>query len=126
MKNSRVWRNAYVKVQLSAAPIHNWTALHVWLTIFAEEAPYNTMYQEQVDRIGCYMCPASDLATIANIKARYPNLWAEWQNKMEGYQSGLGLSDEWLHGGWRNKERFERTQTASGKTDVNQMDMYGD
>ena len=114
MKNPRVWRNAYVQVQLSAAPIHNWTALHVWLTIFAKEAPYNTVYQEQVDRIGCYMCPASDLATIENIKKRYPDLWSEWQEKMEGYQAGLGLSDEWLSGGWRNKERFERTQAASG------------
>jgi len=126
MKNPRVWRNAYVKVQLSAAPIHNWTALHVWLTIFAEEAPYNTVYREQVDRIGCYMCPASDLATIANIKSRYPDLWSEWQDKMEGYQAGLGLSDEWLRGGWRNKERFERTQTASGKPIQKQTEMYGD
>jgi phosphoadenosine phosphosulfate reductase len=125
MKNPRVWRNAYVKVQLSAAPIHNWTALHVWLTIFSEEAPYNTVYREQVDRIGCYMCPASDLATIVNIKARYPDLWREWQEKMEEYQAGLGLSDEWLHGGWRNKERFERTQTASGKQPASQMNEDG-
>ena len=122
MKNPRVWRNAYVKVQLSAAPIHNWTALHVWLTIFSEGAPYNTVYREQVDRIGCYMCPASDLATIENIKTRYPDLWREWQAKMEGYQAGLGLSDEWLHGGWRNKERFKQTQATEGKRDTSQID----
>jgi phosphoadenosine phosphosulfate reductase len=45
MKNPRVWRNSYVKNQICLAPIHTWTALHVWLYIFREKAPYNRLYR---------------------------------------------------------------------------------
>jgi phosphoadenosine phosphosulfate reductase len=46
-----VWRNPNVRGQLSAAPIHNWTALHVWLYLLREHAPYNILYEHHLDRI---------------------------------------------------------------------------
>ena len=87
MKNPRVWRNSYVKNQVCLAPIHTWTALHVWLYIFQEKAPYNTMYEHGVDRMGCFMCPASDAGIIERIRTMHPGLWDKWDMKVK----------EWLH-----------------------------
>lgn len=101
-KNPRVWRNSFVRNQICLAPIHNWTAMHVWLYIFREQAPYNTMYRHGVDRMGCYMCPASDMAILERIKNHVPDLWKEWEEKMEGWRKKQNLPESWMNeGSWR-------------------------
>jgi phosphoadenosine phosphosulfate reductase len=102
MKNPRVWRNSFVRNQICLAPIHTWTAMHVWLYIFREKAPYNTMYAHGVDRMGCYMCPASDLAVLGKIKQEVPDHWKEWETKMEEWRQKQGLPESWMsEGNWR-------------------------
>jgi phosphoadenosine phosphosulfate reductase len=106
-QSKRVWRNPKIKVQLSAAPIQNWTALHVWLYLFQEEAPYNRLYEHRLDRIGCFMCPSSDMALIHMIEADYPELWKMWQDKIVSWQDENGLPADWVVSGrWRVKEGF--------------------
>ena len=107
-QSERVWRNRNVKVQLSAAPIHNWTALHVWLYILREQAPYNVLYRHHLDRIGCFMCPSSDMSLIHMIAEDYPDLWQGWTRKLEEWQQARGLPAEWItEGRWRLKEGKE-------------------
>jgi phosphoadenosine phosphosulfate reductase len=104
-QSNRVWRNSNVRTQLSAAPIHNWTALHVWLYLMREHAPYNILYERHLDRIGCFMCPSSDMALIHRIEAEYPGLWESWRTRLEQWQLAQGLSAEWVTDGkWRLKE----------------------
>jgi phosphoadenosine phosphosulfate reductase len=105
-KNSRrVWKNSHVPNQLSAAPIQNWTALHVWLYIFRERAPYNILYERGLDRVGCFMCPSSDIAVLRLIQEQYSGLWEGWRVQLEGWQERYNLPDEWLDGEkWRMKE----------------------
>ncbi len=101
-RSERVWRNRNVRTQLSAAPIHNWTALHVWLYLMREKAPYNTLYERHLDRIGCFMCPSSDMALIHRIEADYPLLWKGWQDRLEEYRKTHGFPAEWVtEGRWR-------------------------
>ena len=102
-KNSpRVWRNAVVGCQLSAAPIQHWTALHVWLYLFRENAPYNALYERRIDRIGCYMCPSSDMAVLKTIREEFPGLWATWRAKLSEWQTTNDLPCEWIEKGlWR-------------------------
>jgi phosphoadenosine phosphosulfate reductase len=100
--SDRVWRNRNVRNQLSAAPIHNWTALHVWLYLMREKAPYNILYERHLDRIGCFMCPSSDMALIHGIEAGYPELWRGWIARLEEYRQAHGLPAEWVtEGKWR-------------------------
>jgi phosphoadenosine phosphosulfate reductase len=100
--SDRVWRNRNVKNQLSAAPIHNWTALHVWLYLMREKAPHNILYEQQLDRIGCFMCPSSDMALIHRIEAGYPALWQGWLDRLGEYRLAHGLPPEWVtEGRWR-------------------------
>jgi phosphoadenosine phosphosulfate reductase len=102
MKNPRVWRNSFVRNQICFAPIHTWTAMHVWLYIFREKAPYNRMYAHGVDRMGCYMCPASDLGVLKQIQKQVPDLWHEWEEKMEEWRSAHDLPQSWItEGTWR-------------------------
>jgi phosphoadenosine phosphosulfate reductase len=104
-QSERVWRNPNVRSQLSAAPIHNWTALHVWLYLMREHAPHNVLYEHHLDRIGCFMCPSSDMALIHGIEAEYPALWAGWQLQLEAWQQKQKLSPEWIsEGRWRLRE----------------------
>jgi phosphoadenosine phosphosulfate reductase len=102
MRSGRVWRNNHIRNQVSAAPIQHWTALHVWLYLFREHAPYNPLYSRRIDRIGCYMCPSSDLAMMALIQEEYPALWEIWQTRLEEVRTVRGLGSEWVkEGKWR-------------------------
>ncbi|MFA5332325.1 MAG: phosphoadenosine phosphosulfate reductase family protein [Methanoregula sp.] len=104
-ESDRVWRNPTVKVQVSAAPIQDWTALHVWLYLFREKAPYNKLYEHRLDRIGCFMCPSSDMALIHMIEADYTDLWSGWQAELVKWQNAHGLPDTWAESGaWRIRE----------------------
>ncbi len=104
MQSRRVWRNDRVPQQLSAAPIQQWTAMHVWLYIFREKAPYNRLYERGLDRIGCFMCPSSDLATFALIRESCPELSEMWLAKLAGWQEKQGLPRDWVERGlWRKR-----------------------
>ena len=70
--SNRVWRNSNVRNQFSAAPIQNWTAMHVWLYIFREKGPYNILYEQGLDRIGCFMCPSSDISVLEGNREQAP------------------------------------------------------
>ena len=104
-RSDRVWKNPVVKVQVSAAPIQDWTALHVWLYLFREEAPYNRLYEHRLDRIGCFMCPSSDMALIHMIETDFAGLWSGWKERLEAWQKKQGLPPDWIESGaWRLKE----------------------
>ncbi|MEA2034546.1 MAG: phosphoadenosine phosphosulfate reductase family protein [Euryarchaeota archaeon] len=104
MKSPRIWKNNQVRVQLSAAPIQHWTALHVFIYLFQEKAPYNVLYERRIDRIGCYMCPSSDIATFELIKEEYPELWAEWTEKLEWWRNQNNLPEKWIKNAlWRKR-----------------------
>jgi phosphoadenosine phosphosulfate reductase len=104
MVSKRVWRNPHLRSQLSAAPIHHWTALQVWLYLFREQAPYNPLYKAGLDRIGCFMCPSSDVAVLRHIEKTHPDLWQGWNCRLEGWQKEEGLPDTWVgEARWRLK-----------------------
>jgi phosphoadenosine phosphosulfate reductase len=103
--SKRVWRNSKVPNQLSAAPVHHWTAMHVWLYIFREKGPYNILYEQGLDRIGCFMCPSSDIAVLEQIRERYPALWAHWTARLEEWREKTGFPREWTtEERWRKRE----------------------
>lgn len=102
MKSRRVWRNPNVPNQLSAAPIQHWNALHVWLYLFQEKAPFNVLYEKGLDRIGCYMCPSSDIAHLKMIEKEYPALWDRWRSAVIGSAAATGKPENWFgSGAWR-------------------------
>jgi phosphoadenosine phosphosulfate reductase len=79
--------------------------MHVWLYIWREQAPYNDLYARRLDRIGCFICPSSDMALLHMIAEDYPDLWQGWTAKLAEWQESQGLSPAWVTDGrWRLRE----------------------
>ena len=90
----RVWVNPWTPGQTGASPIQNWNALHVWFYLFYKKEPYNVWYTRGLDRIGCFLCPASDMSEleiVAGNSERYP----QWDRYLTEYMEARGLPKEW-------------------------------
>jgi phosphoadenosine phosphosulfate reductase len=97
----RVWHNPWTPGQVGASPIQDWTALHVWLYIYSKGEPYNLWYDRGLDRIGCYLCPASDLAELEIVEGEFTGM-ARWKTELEKIRKENDLPDEWVRFGlWR-------------------------
>jgi len=97
----RVWRNPWVPGQVGAAPIQHWTSMHVWTYIFSKGAMYNPWYERGLDRIGCYLCPASDLGEQGLVESKSEE-FRKWKASLYRYAEERGLPLEWVtHALWR-------------------------
>jgi phosphoadenosine phosphosulfate reductase len=102
-EKDRVWKNPWTPGQIGASPIQDWTALHVWLYIFSKGEKYNPWYERGLDRIGCYLCPASDLSEL-EIVERNCELYKKWKDYLYDYALKKGFQKEWVDLGlWRWK-----------------------
>ncbi len=115
----RVWKNPWTPGQIGASPIQNWCAMHVWMYIFYKKEPYNIWYTRGLDRIGCFLCPASDLAEFDAI-AGQSKRWDDWDKYLDEYMKDRGLPKEWKeYSLWRWKSApnsiKEEVQRVSGK-----------
>ncbi len=90
-----VWRNPWTPNQLAASPIQKWTALHVWLFLMSKKARANPLYEKGLERIGCFMCPATDLAELRLVKGLTEE-YARWQEFLDAYAERTGRPKEWL------------------------------
>lgn len=91
----KVWRNPWTPGQLAASPIQKWTALHIWLYLFSKKANVNPLYMEGLERIGCFMCPATDLAELRRVKGMGRE-YSRWQDYLAAYSKQRGMADSWL------------------------------
>jgi phosphoadenosine phosphosulfate reductase len=100
-RKGKRWKNPWVPGQLGISPIQDWTALHVWLYIFEKDVPYNIWYDRGLERIGCWLCPASDMADLEIVKEFYPD-YEKWDDFLQEYADKMGYTNEWLKLGlWR-------------------------
>ena len=101
-RQPRIWGNPWVPGQIGASPIKDWKALHVWLYIFYKGAEFNPLYKSGFSRIGCWMCPASEIWEFKLVEKKHPELWQRWDEVLKAYASESGYPDEWLsHAFWR-------------------------
>jgi phosphoadenosine phosphosulfate reductase len=100
----RVWQNPWTPGQIGASPIQNWCAMHVWMYIFMRKEPYNVWYTRGLDRIGCFLCPASDLAEF-DVVSGGSSRWEQWNEYLDSYMEDRGLPQEWKdYALWRWKD----------------------
>jgi phosphoadenosine phosphosulfate reductase len=99
-----VERNPFVPGQTSVYPIKDWRAIEVWLYIYMEKLPYNELYDEGFERIGCWLCPAALQAEYVRMKELHPDLFGEWEKRLLDWASGSGLTPDYVrYGFWRWK-----------------------
>ena len=102
MRKGSVWENEWVPNQISASPIQNWTSLEVWLYILWKKAPINPWYRRGLTRIGCYLCPSSDLADFAIVREYFKGI-EKWFEYLKKYARAKGIPEVWSESSWRWK-----------------------
>ncbi len=101
---SRVWRNPWTPGQVGASPIQDWNALHVWMYIMSKGEAFNPWYQQGLDRIGCFLCPASDMAEL-EIVAGESGRYRQWSDWLHQHRIARDLPEEWeRYALWRWKK----------------------
>ena len=99
-----VSNNPFVPNQTTLNPIRHWTSSEVWGYIWWKKFPYNGLYENDLERIGCYLC-ASCLSSEWDITGRtHPKMYERWDTHLREYAKERGLSDEYVNTGfWRWK-----------------------
>ena len=99
-----IWHNPWVPGQVGASPIQHWSALHIWLYLFEQNVEFNSLYEQGLERIGCWLCPASDLADFRTVSELHPDYY-KWQEYLKRHSKSRALSPFWLQAGlWRWKK----------------------
>lgn len=123
----RIWKNPWVPKQVGASPIHNWTAMMIWLYIFREKAPYNPLYEAGFERIGCMFCPASTMSELTIIADKCPSEWQRWESHAEEVAKRQGMKEEWLHHGfWRWKNHPPKIRELARQMKIDLQSHYVD
>ncbi|MFO8133483.1 MAG: phosphoadenosine phosphosulfate reductase family protein [Thermoplasmatota archaeon] len=127
-QKGRVWHNPWVEQQTGASPIQHWTALHVWLYLFRkqrdEDVGWNPLYEQGFARIGCWCCPASDLAELELLDRRR---WQRFARYLERYADRHGCSDAWLEKGlWRWRQPPDWADDPGEQTLEQELAVEGD
>jgi len=96
--------NPFVPNQITLNPIRHWNSSDVWGYIWMKRFPYNRLYENDLERIGCYLC-ASCLASEWDITSRtHQKMHREWETYLKKYAKERKLSDEYVSMGfWRWK-----------------------
>jgi phosphoadenosine phosphosulfate reductase len=97
-----IWVNPWIPGNLEASPINEWTALHVWLYLMRKKVDVNPLYYEGMDRIGCWLCPACEMAEFKIVEKMHPELWGRWKSYLQGWSDRMGYDERWVtYGLWR-------------------------
>jgi len=97
-------KNPFVPGQINLNPIRNWRAAEVWGYIWLENLEYNPIYECDIERIGCYLCPSSLASEWHTIGEIHPELYERWEKALHDWCATRGLSDKYISLGlWRWK-----------------------
>ncbi|MCK9565886.1 MAG: phosphoadenosine phosphosulfate reductase family protein [Methanothrix sp.] len=99
-----VERNPYVPSQTTLAPIRSWRALEVMLYIYWNKMQPNPLYEEDFERIGCWLCPAALQSEFASLKVTHPQHYDRWTASLRDWAKENGLDKRYIDWGfWRWK-----------------------
>ena len=99
-----VSKNPFVPGQVNLNPIRTWSSSEVWGYIWMKGLEYNPLYEEDFERIGCYLCPSCLSSEWRNTERLHPELYSRWEDHLRGYSEERGLPSEYREMGfWRWK-----------------------
>ena len=100
-----IWKNQYLTNQINVSPIQNWNALMIWLYIFYADLQYNKLYEMGFERIGCWLCPSSNMAHFEILQETHEELYFKLQNAIKKWVKEHKLPSVYLDAGlWRFKK----------------------
>jgi len=101
----RIWTNRWMPGVIVVAPILDWSCLETWLYILRERVEVNPLYFRGFDRLGCWLCPACEIAEFMRVKELYEQNWSEWDEFLEDWRVKLDLPKQYTRNFlWRWKK----------------------
>lgn len=92
-------------LQRNISPIRNWRALEVYLYLRWQHAEYNPLYDQGIERIGCYVCPSMLEGEYEVLRKLHPSLAARWDEVLTRWAREHGLPPQYVTWGlWRWKD----------------------
>lgn len=85
-------------LQLNVSPIRNWRALEVFLYLWWQKVPVNPLYEQGIERIGCYLCPAMLESEYEELRQMYPGYTRRWDAFVRSWADKKGLPE--AYGDW--------------------------
>lgn len=99
-----VERNPFVPNQVILNPLREWRGVDVWGYIWWRNLEYNPLYEEDFERIGCYLCPSCLESEWRNTSQIHPDLFARWDSYLRDWSMRNGGGDDFIrYGFWRWK-----------------------
>ncbi|MEM2869986.1 MAG: phosphoadenosine phosphosulfate reductase family protein [Thermoplasmata archaeon] len=97
-----VEESPFVPRQVNLEPIRDWRSLDVWLYNTWKGLPHNPLYDEDLERVGCWMCPSSLEAELEVLRRLHPELHARWSAALEVESKRRGWDARAVRAGaWR-------------------------
>jgi cysteine desulfurase / selenocysteine lyase len=84
-------QNPLNPLQLNVSPIRNWRALEVFLYLWWQKVSINPLYEQGIERIGCYLCPAMLESEYELLREMHPETARRWDDMLERWQKRKGL-----------------------------------
>jgi phosphoadenosine phosphosulfate reductase len=96
--------NPFVPNQIILNPIRGWIAAEVWAYIWWKGLDYNPLYDEDYERIGCYLCPACLSSEWRSTARLHPDLHSRWEQHLAEWAEGNEAGKDFVrYGFWRWK-----------------------
>jgi len=89
-------------LQLNISPIRSWRACEVFLYLWWRKIPINPLYDQGIERIGCYLCPAMLESEYDVIKKTHPDFTQRWDAFLQRWAEKKQMPDAYTDWGlWR-------------------------
>jgi len=111
--------NPYVPGQVTLSPIRNWNALEVMLYIRWNGYRLNPLYEQDYERIGCWLCPASLQSEFERTRKIHPELCRQWDSFLKHWTESQGLEKAFVDMGlWRWKSHPPKIRELAGSAGI--------
>ena len=96
--------NPFVPNQTILNPIKDWRAADVWGYIWMRGFDYNPLYEQDFERIGCYLCASCLESEWKRTSELHPKLHGDWQAYLDRWAKQVGVGPDFVkYGLWRWK-----------------------
>ena len=111
--------NPFVPNQTILNPIRGWIAAEVWAYIWWKSLDYNPLYDEDFERIGCYLCPACLSSEWRCTSRLHPDLHSRWERHLQDWAERNDAGKDFVRlGFWRWKVLPPKMQLLAEGADL--------
>lgn len=114
-----VSNNPFVPNQTTLNPIRHWTSSDVWGYIWWKRFPFNPLYENDMERIGCYLCASCLSSEWKGTQRTHPGMYEKWDGYLREYAKENEYPEGFVDMGfWRWKVLPPKMVRLAEETDM--------